>query len=461
MLLDQILIHAPCAIFWKDTRGAFLGCNQLFLTYVGLTDDAEIIGKIDAELPWANCADKYRRDDRHVIDTEQTISVIEKIMLPEGELTVKTTKTPLYDNDKVIGILGMFDDITDIIQSKHVAEQAAHDIRSPLAAFNMVLKQLELLPEQQRNMLRDATQRINDIANNLLSLAKQSSGTKAGELRTESLYGLLDNIVSEKRTQFANEHITFNLILANDLYCAFIKVNPVEFKRSLSNLLNNAVEAIAKDILGEVNITVSDVDNNICINVQDNGQGIPKNIINKITETGFSDGKPSGAGLGLTYAIQKTREWQGTFHISSEMNKGTCIILCFPRAKPATWFAEEIIIPKNSTIIVLDDDPFIHQVWDNRLPEHTVKHFHHAEKLIHDLPNHKPRDTVYLVDYELLGSENNGLEFIEKYALSSQSYLVTSQYEDEAIRERCQTLGLKIVPKPYSVHIPIHKELSC
>lgn len=47
-----------------------------------------------------------------------------------------------------------------------VAEQVAHDIRSPLSALDMVLKDLKELPEEKRLMVRSATQRITDIANN-------------------------------------------------------------------------------------------------------------------------------------------------------------------------------------------------------------------------------------------------------------------------------------------------------
>ena len=46
--------------------------------------------------------------------------------------------------------------------------QVAHDIRSPLTALNTCLKNLPQLPEKQRILMENASNRINDIANNLL-----------------------------------------------------------------------------------------------------------------------------------------------------------------------------------------------------------------------------------------------------------------------------------------------------
>ncbi|MFH1357619.1 MAG: hypothetical protein ABII18_10875, partial [bacterium] len=55
-----------------------------------------------------------------------------------------------------------------------VASQVAHDIRSPLAALNMVTHDLKQLPEDERIIIRSAVQRIQDIANDLASKKDQS-----------------------------------------------------------------------------------------------------------------------------------------------------------------------------------------------------------------------------------------------------------------------------------------------
>jgi signal transduction histidine kinase len=55
-----------------------------------------------------------------------------------------------------------------------LSAQVAHDIRSPLAALNTCLQLLPYVPEKQRVLMRNAADRINDIANNLLQQYKVS-----------------------------------------------------------------------------------------------------------------------------------------------------------------------------------------------------------------------------------------------------------------------------------------------
>jgi hypothetical protein len=61
-----------------------------------------------------------------------------------------------------------------------------------------------------------------------------------------------------------------------------------------------------------------------------------------------------------------------------------------------------------------------------------------------------------LIDYEFIGSLINGLDVIAEQQIASKSFLVTSRYEDMEIRARCEQLNLKIIPKSFSIHIPIN-----
>lgn len=49
----------------------------------------------------------------------------------------------------------------------HFAIQAAHDLKSPLSALTVIAAAMKQIPEEQRNMIRDAAKRICDIANEL------------------------------------------------------------------------------------------------------------------------------------------------------------------------------------------------------------------------------------------------------------------------------------------------------
>ena len=89
-----------------------------------------------------------------------------------------------------------------------VTAQVAHDIRSPLAALNASLKHLPEIPESQRISMRNAANRINDIANNLLQRYKTKNSNKdSKQIQLLLLAPVLESILSEKRLQYEDQSI--------------------------------------------------------------------------------------------------------------------------------------------------------------------------------------------------------------------------------------------------------------
>jgi signal transduction histidine kinase len=140
-----------------------------------------------------------------------------------------------------------------------LATQVAHDIRSPLTALNMVISTLDKIPEEKRIIIRSAIQRINDIANDLLSRGKPARQllssfhfTSERDSNSESysnvmLSSLVDSLVSEKRIQYRDKiNVMIDLELSNS-YGLFSFIPPNEVKTVLSNLINNSVEAFENE----------------------------------------------------------------------------------------------------------------------------------------------------------------------------------------------------------------------
>jgi PAS domain S-box-containing protein len=124
MFFEQVLMAVPCAIFWKDRESRFLGCNTLFLQLGSLRSLEEIIGKTDFEMPWSNRAEHYQRIDRMVLGSGKIISCHEIVSTTHGDLQVKTTKSPLIKDGEIIGTVGMFQDISDLVTALESAEAA-------------------------------------------------------------------------------------------------------------------------------------------------------------------------------------------------------------------------------------------------------------------------------------------------------------------------------------------------
>jgi PAS domain S-box-containing protein len=131
ILLRTVLDTIPSRVFWKDLDLNYLGCNAQFAIDAGLDNPVEIIGKNDLELCWQEQAALYRTDDLAVIESGQPrINYEEPQTTPNGQkIWLRTSKIPLADSDnKVIGILGVYNDITREKRDQARLQEAYHQL---------------------------------------------------------------------------------------------------------------------------------------------------------------------------------------------------------------------------------------------------------------------------------------------------------------------------------------------
>lgn len=352
-----------------------------------------------------------------------------------------------------------------------LASQVAHDIRSPLAALDSIEKDISHLPEEKRVIIRSSVGRIRDIANDLIEKNRQmpkDTGTvpapRAAEpVSTQLLSSLIEAVITEKRLQFRSKiGVDIDARLEKDSYGLFARIQPAEFRRALSNIMNNAVEALDKS--GSVLLSMTHRDNLVIITVKDNGKGIPPEILGRLGRRGETHGKPGGSGLGLYHAKTVVESWGGGVDIKSSLDKGTEVAISLSRAEAPAWFLPGIAVSPGAAIVVLDDDTSIHQIWQGRFDslkakERKVELFHFSTpaefRLWVAANSNMAKNAVYLLDYELLGYSETGLSLAEELGLGPCAVLVTSRYEEEHVLEHCLRLGMKLLPKGLAGHIPI------
>jgi signal transduction histidine kinase len=355
------------------------------------------------------------------------------------------------------------------VKIDEASRQVSHDIRSPLAALNMIVSNLDSMPEDKRILIRSSVNRINDIANNLLSKSKsQNHNFSQDAEEIISVAALIDSLVSEKRMQYRERvDIKIEAHLQNS-YGLFIKVNSVNFKSILSNIINNSVEALI-DTSGNIDLSIESCTENISIIINDNGKGIPKFIIEKLGNKGVSHGKEnsqSGSGIGVYHAKKYIESIFGSFDIKSKEGKGTSVVIKLKKNKPPHWFVEKLQLTRGQNLVAVDDDDSILKLWGDRLANIIKKYeikfitFSSGNKFrlwvkenINSLPH-----TQFLIDFDFLGQNLNGLDLIEELNIKDKSILVTSRYEESRIIENCERLNLGLIPKQMASFIPIEIE---
>ncbi len=414
-----------------------------------------------------------------VLDRMSRLGVeqLEEIENTGDEQDVAQVKEIFDLRRRIVEILVNSRELIEQAAAARIEAQVAHDIRSPLAALDSVLKDLSQLPEEKRVLIRSAVGRIRDIANNLIeknrAAARIASGPEsaAHEALAESgsahlLSGIIDSLVSEKRLQFRSQlGVEIDSRLDPSSYGLFAAVPPSEFKRVISNLINNAVEALSGK--GLVTVRLASSGDSTEIRVRDNGKGIPPDMLARLGQRGETHGKPGGSGLGLYHAKTSVESWDGRLTIESEPGKGTTMTISLPCARPPEWFVSELPIAPGAAVVVLDDDASIHQVWQGRFESAHVKN-HGVEVLHFSTPAElrswartdarAAKNTLYLMDYELLGYRETGLSLAEELGIGARTILVTSRFEEKGVLADSLRLKARLIPKSLAGFVPIHIE---
>ena len=486
--LDRLTAILPTPIYWLDLNGTILGANQLVLDAIAAQLPQDYIGKSIYEIYPKEMAEHIKTHNDEVIRTGKILSQEELVTtIDTNEKKYFTAvKAPLYDeHGTIIAIVGTSIDITakkeaerlqvenlhleNEIQRQSIAEhetysqlatQVVHDIRSPLAALNTALKSLPQLPEQERIILRNAAQRINDIANNLLHQYKHKDNTTATAergLQDWLIVPIIEMIVTEKRLLLKGSEIVIDTQINDTAYSAFAKVELTDIKRLLSNVINNAIEAFQSKA-GKIIIAVNANPDQIGIDICDTGCGIEPERLAHIFDAKITT-KQGGTGIGLSHAKHVIEKMEGKISLRSEIGEGTVLSLQLPVTQAPSWFASEIVIDPASHIIILDDDESIHGAWDSRLQaltiQHPVLHFRKGTELMTWRRTHPDAPIVVLSDYELLGESISGLDILESLQIGNNGVLITSHYEREDIVTRCVKAGIRLLPKNLVAHIPL------
>jgi signal transduction histidine kinase len=108
---------------------------------------------------------------------------------------------------------------------------------------------------------------------------------------------------------------------------------PEEFSQVLSNLVQNAIEAVQEGT-GWVRVRGRVEGDEIVLSVKDNGPGIPPEVLQRLFTPFFTTKGPGrGTGLGLTITRRVVQSLGGTLRVSSTVGQGTEFVAHLPRAQ--------------------------------------------------------------------------------------------------------------------------------
>lgn len=232
-----------------------------------------------------------------------------------------------------------------------------HDLRNPLGSamgfLDVLMKGTAgvLNPDQHSivSSVKRSTSRLMGMVNNILDIAKMESGRIRLGLKNVALAGVAGRSIAILESLAAGKKIKINLAAAEEFA---INVDPDLIERVFTNLIGNAIKYTPEG--GTITVSIAEDDGRLKCGVQDTGEGIPAEYLEKIFQkfeqvTGQRRG---GTGLGLTIAKFFVESHLGKIWVESEVGKGSSFYFTLPK-NLAAGSGGDVIIGAAATTAVL------------------------------------------------------------------------------------------------------------
>lgn len=214
-----------------------------------------------------------------------------------------------------------------------MASSISHDLRHYLSAMyaNAEFMSNEKLPQAEREELfeevRTAVQGMTDLLDSLLLFTQTGRALQPAQ---EHMAGVIQRAVSMVRSHPAARDVR---IAVGNLPAIEACIDAKKMGRAVYNLLLNACQAAHRG-KGSPLVTVDLVEdeNNIRIEVGDNGPGVAESIRKTMFLPFVSEGKQSGVGLGLTLAQQIAQEHGGNIELRESPEHYSVFVITLSKA---------------------------------------------------------------------------------------------------------------------------------
>ena len=333
----------------------YLGCNLAFARDAGLAHPDEMIGKNDFELAWADRAEQYRADDQAVITSGKVKLAFDEPLTTADDslLWLRTSKVPLRNQDNdIIGVLGIYDDITErkqaeqtLVQARSAAQAASrakseflanmsHEIRTPM---NAILGLTQILERESRNAdQKNLLRKIGEAGNSLLRLINDIldfSKIEAGQLQLDPQPFALAHLLERLENLLAHAARRKGLGLSLEAPAhpgGSLMGDVLRIEQVLTNLLGNAIKftqagTVALRVI-PLELTGSAV--RLRFEVRDTGIGIDPDAQTRLFQP-FTQAEANttrrfgGTGLGLSISKRLVELMGGTIGVSSTPGMGS------------------------------------------------------------------------------------------------------------------------------------------
>jgi PAS domain S-box-containing protein len=481
-LLNAVIEGTSDAIFVKDLEGRYRLINSSGARLLGRTVE-DVVGKDDRALFSPETASLVMAHDRRVLASGASMTSEEIGTAAGVTRTYLSTKTVQRDDHgKVIGLIGIARDITELKQLEEQFRQAqkmeavgrlaggvAHDFNNLLTVINgnadLIALHLRDGPDSELMAeIRQAGTRAATLTGQLLAFSRK----QVLQPEVVNLNVLLEELC-KMLLRLIGEHIELTFI--GDPELGLARVDPSQFEQAVINLAVNARDAMPEG--GRLTLETRNVDLDeaysvqhpdvkparyVCVAVTDSGAGMDRETRARIFEPFFttkSRGKGTGLGLPMVYGFLK--QSGGHVEVETEQGLGTTLRLYLPRAEGTATVprAAREAAPAaggNETILVVEDERAVRSLAVRvlRRKGYEVLEAATGEEALALASKHP--GTIHLLLSDLLMPRMSGheLALALREVRPSLRVVFMSGYTDDEVRRNVEDPDVGFLQKPFT-----------
>jgi two-component system NtrC family sensor kinase len=322
-LFKTILDATPDLVSLQDENLVYRAVNPAFCQFFRMAEE-DILGKSDAQI-FPQVAERHQAEDQQIIGTGAPMSKELLLGRDQRRYWLHMVKMPVYDEDRVAGLLFTARDISELKQYQEKLVQSvkmeqlgklaggvAHEINTPLCiilGYAQLL--LEDVPQETESyeylaIIEKQAQICRRIVGDLLSFSRQIE-SKMAEM---DLNQSIEEVLHLVRHTFKQNWVDLEADLDPGL--PPVIGDKEKLKQVWINLLNNAFDSIGKDGTIWVKTRLCPKSRRVLVTVADSGVGIEAEDKTKIFDPFFTTKAPgAGTGLGLSVSFGIIQDHHG------------------------------------------------------------------------------------------------------------------------------------------------------